>query len=271
MNNKFKDGNRYTIPQWRLYKNTKKTGELDCAKNDIKKNIQDYTYVLDKAKYEFETYGTIPYAANLVSTAFYYDNYDIAKDAAEFLSQSIEILSSKLILKQVNNILGKNEIEKEEQPTGKYNRSVKEFREKTQMFPNNPYYWIDLAFCYSAIGKNIKALKCIMIALQLNKNDRFVLRSASRFFQHNEEPDRALHILRASDRIKVDPWIIASEISISDAIGKTSRYIKAADIIIESKNFSPFATCEANSALGTIQIDSGNFKKGKQYFKQALV
>lgn len=269
MNNKFKDTKRHTIPQWRIFDNVKKTGELDSIRRENQETIQEPLQELEKAKFQFDMYKSVPFASELVSLAFFHNNYNLAKEAASFLLKNQDNLSSKLILKQVNTILGINEdnIDSDTQ----YNQKIKELKAKVKIFPNNPYYWIDLAFYYSAIGQNDKAHRCILTGLQLRNNDRFILRSASRFFQHNDEPDRALYILRTSDRIKTDPWILASEISISEAIEKTSRNINIANKIVESQNFSPFSLSEINSALGTIQIESGNLKKGKQYIKQSLI
>ena len=52
---------------------------------------------------------------------------------------------------------------------------------KIRTYPRNAINYLDLALAYSAIGQNSQARKAVYISVVLAKNNRYVLRSASRF------------------------------------------------------------------------------------------
>ena len=150
-------------------------------------------------------------------------------------------------------------------------KEISHLRSRLIAQPNNPYALGDMAFAYGKIGQLEKAKQCILRALILAPEDRLLLRSASRLYTHSGEPDVALQILRKSERLRQDPWILAAEIAISDLAKETSRYAKRGKKIVEAKITPPYHTSELAGAVGTLELDHGNIRKSKKFFKSALI
>src|SRR6185437_13525621 len=129
--------------------------------------------------------------------------------------------------------------------------------------------WVDLALAYTVVGDDKKAGRAIRAALQLAPNDRFVLRSAARFFIHIGEPQIAFEHLARADSTKVDPWLMAAEIAVADYLGRTSRLQKVARGEIESGKSGHDLT-ELASALGSLEAANGNRRAARRLLKKAL-
>lgn len=148
--------------------------------------------------------------------------------------------------------------------------AISNLKARTKSYPRNPILWMDLAFFYSAIGQIEESKKAVSVALSLNKENRYLLRSGSRFFMHLGEPDQALHFLRHSKVGHHDPWLIAAEIAIADTIKSPPRRVKIAREMIGNGTVSNFHLSEMASALGTIELHSGARKMGKKLINLAL-
>ncbi|WP_205683935.1 hypothetical protein [Cryobacterium aureum] len=107
-------------------------------------------------------------------------------------------------------------------------------------------------------------------ALSLAPESRFVLRSATRFYIHIEDPEQANFILQRSERLRSDPWLLAAELSTSQlAFGKFNNERAARELLI-SDNLSPHSLSELASALATNEIRSGRDSRAKKLFAIAL-
>ena len=93
-------------------------------------------------------------------------------------------------------------------------------------YPRNPLLWSDLSRLYTSVNSKDKATRSMQVALSLARNDRFVLRGASRLFLHQGEKEKAHKLLESAETLKADPWILAAEIATASAYNKTSKYIK---------------------------------------------
>ncbi|UVT14971.1 MAG: hypothetical protein H8K04_14185 [Nitrospira sp.] len=69
---------------------------------------------------------------------------------------------------------------------------------------------------------------------------------------------------------KRDPWLVAAEIAVASAAGRTPKFVKTARELIESKKFHPAHIAELASALGTLELESGKVRLMKQLFRKAL-
>jgi tetratricopeptide (TPR) repeat protein len=104
----------------------------------------------------------------------------------------------------------------------------------------------------------------------LSPNNRFILRSATRFFIHTEQFEKAIFYLRKSESIKKDPWLISAHIATSSIIGRFSPFIKDGMNIINSMNYSNFEITELASSLGTLEFKDGSFKKARLLFDKSM-
>lgn len=128
---------------------------------------------------------------------------------------------------------------------------------------------VELARSYTIAGSNEKARKAILAALQLAPQNRFVLRSAARFFLHIGEADRAHSLLSHAPTIRLDPWILASEIAISDSLGKASKYFKVGRATLEG-DLAPSEITELAAALGSLEAESGNHRIARKFLRRSL-
>ena len=77
---------------------------------------------------------------------------------------------------------------------------VKTFRSLLRQEPRDPVTWVDLAFSYACLGQRKRAARSMAVAVQLARNNRFVLRSAGRLWIYLDDPERAYQIVAKSDR-----------------------------------------------------------------------
>lgn len=265
------DPDRKTVPRWRPWQDAISLGETDVFKKVRtleKPNLDD----LMKTKASWEANRSVAYAADFIGAAYAIGYGHLAREAAEFILTTSSKTSPEAHAVAYQIIHGPqrplHEPAKIDEDTSRQN--INKIRASLRAYPRNPLAYMDLAREYVGKGQASRAERPIEIALALAPNNRFVLRSASRFFLHRDDHDRAHHILRAAERVKADPWILAAEIAVAGAAERTSSLIKIGRQLLESKNISPFHTSELASALGTLECEAGNSKLGKRLLQQAL-
>lgn len=150
--------------------------------------------------------------------------------------------------------------------------AIRMLRARVSAFPNQPLAWTELARQYLASGSELKADDAMSCALQLAPNNRYVLRSAVRFYSRSEEGlDRALWLLRKSPRTARDPWLLSAEIASADKAQLPSPFVKLAKSMLENKRSEPRHYSELAAAVGTLEHQLGRHKRAKQLMTQALV
>jgi tetratricopeptide (TPR) repeat protein len=144
-------------------------------------------------------------------------------------------------------------------------------RSALRIVPGDAITWVDLAREYSALGQQHPARKALRTALALSPGNRFVLRSASRFFLHAGDPEEAHSVLRRAQRTRRDPWLLAAEIVAAQASSKTSRWITQARDMVRGGKHHPRHISELAGALGTLEYWSGQRRAVRRMFRHALV
>lgn len=163
-------------------------------------------------------------------------------------------------------------IEPSQMPKVNFNREeIARIKKSVRNYPENPIAWCDLSLSYATLGQIDKAKMAMNIAMNLGRNNRFVLRSASRCFLHSGEPDRAVAILNKSGLCAIDPWIASAEIAISEGAGMKSKCLGKARDLIKNDALTPFSRSELGVSIGTIEIKSGSVRKAKKIIRQALI
>ena len=137
-------------------------------------------------------------------------------------------------------------------------------------YPTTAIYHIEIARQYMLLGQLDRAEAHINAALYFDCHNRYVVRSAARFLIHKDEGEKAIAVLRHSGLTKIDPWLMASEISVSRKFDKRSPHLRKAIDLIDSKNFSNFDLTELCGAIGMEEYESGGYKKSRRLFNQSL-
>lgn len=137
-------------------------------------------------------------------------------------------------------------------------------------YPTAAIYHVEIARWYMLLGQLDIAETHICAALYFDHDNRFVVRSAARFYIHRDEGDKAVAVLRRSELTKFDPWLMASEISVSRKFKKRSPFLKKAFQLVDSNDFSSFDLSELCGTIGMEELENNGFKKSRKLFNQSL-
>jgi len=280
----FEKKDRHVIPNWRSFENTAKLGELNGSKSiqlgtSFEPDISDILNDWIDSK-------SIGVAADIIGIALIcnQENNTTIKEISRFILKNSDQASEALIV-AANNVLSpsKTEIElkldfdsielfKDKRYLLIIHQQINSLKRKLRQNPNNPINWIEIGRYYTIIGQEEKAKKSIRNALFLAPENRFVLRNMARFFVHfGEEGIAFAHdFIRNSEIARFDPWIIATEISLSTLRQRGSKFAKLGMQIIDSGSFHPFNISELASSLASLELKNGRIKKSKKLFETSL-
>ncbi|MDM1679888.1 hypothetical protein HX069_12085 [Myroides odoratimimus] len=287
MNNIYELEKRELVPNWRDFEKTLQLGELSMFGNQkvilgnqhISNNI-----IID----DWHNNKTIGHAADLINNLYTINNLDIPEvnEAIDFIEQNKQYASESLLRlikhikqeknPQENNTLSTNSTQNIEElrsitDPNLLNSIIKNTKTTTRNYDRNAITWIELARLYTIKGLFNKAEKCILIALHLAPNNRFVLRSATRFFIHIKDSEKAIYYLKKATNISNDPWLISAHIATSKIINRYSPFINKGKAVISSKKFSNYDLTELASSLGTLELEHGSFKKSKPFIDLSIL
>lgn len=279
MNLTYKPKDRRVVPNWRYYDATLEVGELDNWK--VTRSRED-VYAIDDYVQLWNEHHSLYRAGDLLSAAITNGDRDnaVVREAASYILDR-EDVSTKTLLSSARTILGveekkspsKIEIQRLRECTAieDIRQKIHIIRQRLHIMPYNPFLYVDLSRAYLLIGQNKKAEEAILRALHFGETNRFVARSAARFFLHEQDRERAYDVIKAKGAVSSDPWLMAAEISINMLRGKSSNYVKKGRDIIESGNCNPFGFTELASSIGTLEMTAGAHRKSNKLFRKALI
>ncbi|MCC7139020.1 MAG: hypothetical protein IT460_11415 [Planctomycetes bacterium] len=147
---------------------------------------------------------------------------------------------------------------------------IRHARSHLALEPRDPLRWMELSRALTIVGSRHRASRAMRVALLQAPRCRIVLRSAARLAVHEGEPERARSILNNSGLLDRDPWLLATEISVTSLMEKTSTWMKRAQRLVESERFAPRDLSELAAALGTEERESGSTRNARKLFERAL-
>ena len=134
--------------------------------------------------------------------------------------------------------------------------------------PRDSWLLTETALIYANLGQSGKSRHFLLRALKTTPNDRYVLRSAARFFVHVGEPDFAEQVLARSPRSNVDPWLMSARLATEGASGKQSNAWKGAKSLLANENFSSFDRSELAAEVGTMELKGGSRRRAVRFLRQ---
>ena len=273
------DKERHVIPNWRGFSLTASQRELSAFTLENKRKIDISEYI-----YDWKHNRNISYAGDLIGAAIANNlpiNEDI-QDAAVFVLHNVGICS-ELLQSAAKYVLGLNT---ELQSSSRYTncrmvldsiiqrpelyKNIAYLKNTIKIYPYNPIPYVEISRFYAILGQNNQAEKYMRIALYLANNNRYVIRSAVRLFTHINKQDEALFILRHSEALKYDPWLLSADISLTTLLGKHQRYIKVGQIMVADQNYSRNSISELSSAIATLEFANGALKNSRKLFDISL-
>lgn len=278
----FTNTDRRVVPNWKSFSKTTRIGELSSFRiesNESPYQIEDYVS-------DWRLNKSVPFAGDLLSAAV--SNNQISspevKEAAFFIMSnkdestiSQRRLASAIIDSDKNcTSYGCEEATDETLfdcilSTEQIYNKIAKLKHRISDYPYNPILYVELSRYYTTIGQADQAISAMNTALYLGKDNRFVLRSAARLYLHLKDKERALFVLKKSELTKKDPWLLASEISISTLLKRSSSNIKTGFYILDSNNFSSASISELASSIATLEYINGSNKKSKKLFHKSLI
>lgn len=250
--------NRLVIPKWRNFESTKILGELKSVE---KKEIQSFEKEFRHKKYEWRKKKDFISAMELLIYKEFNDP-DVL-EAVEFLKNYEYNNSFNCLTDNENELITLKDVET--------NLKISRIRKILKKYPRDAIRWVDLSLCYTIIGEEKKAINAMKVAVQLDKNNRFVIRSGVRLFLHYDQYDYAYYLLKNTNLLNHDPWINATYIAVSQLLGKNVNNLKESKYFIESNNFSKFDISELACSIGTLQLTMGRDKDAKKMFKESII
>lgn len=262
--------NRRIIPRWRTSDSV--AGSKEFAPLKLGPAVRGPgSEILDAQLAEFEQSPTMGIAAETISAAIIAGQRERAAEAAQFvLKNSID--ASPLLLKSATAALALTS-ESAATNADPENAAIHRAKALLRINPINPAQWADLSrLQVSKGGPNalLRARRSMLTALSLAPNSRWILRSASRFFLHNNEADLAHKVLARHPRTRTDPWLMAAEIATAQTIGVTPISHRVAQSLIRAKSLPPAHRSELYAAFATAELETGAHKFARRLFATAL-
>jgi tetratricopeptide (TPR) repeat protein len=267
---------RNVIPRWRDFRSTVQLGELDAGSPPKKLEL---SHDLSTVTADWQHNKTTSFAGDLISAALVSQNFSAAREAAEFVislvegvSPALRALASRVLEGNLTpSIIAIDPINLRTDEAPQPSPEIASTRKRLIEHPSDAILWIDLAYLYAIRGLTDKAERAVRIALNLAPTNRFVVRSAARFFIHKNRVDIAHDIIRNSPGYKNDPWLVAAEIAVALSADRAPRSAREGIVLIKSDNFSVHHLSELNSAIGTLEFHAGSSGKAKKLFKRSLL
>ena len=270
------DRPRNVIPRWRKFAATVEMGELGTPPRELR---QEGGPPLDLAHRlaRWRRTDAPVYSADLLSAGLVAGHYEAVGDAARELLKYEEPETIFQRLAAIRVLSGRTPPREEGKkappphgtPSNVRSRIIAE-RRLLQYSPDNPIAWIELAHAYTAVGHGTKAERCFKAACHLAPDNRFVLRSATRFWIHDGDPEHSLWLLRRSRRTRVDPWLLAAELATSRVCDQAPREAKRAEKTLKSEKAVTLHSSELAAALGVMEFEHGHMRRARNLFLSAL-
>ena len=270
--------NRKLLPRWRTLSQTVDHGELKYARKSANKPVNfNSSSLLSDLVARWQKERNIENAAELISSGVVVGVNNEVENAANFLIESSNQVAPAII-RASNMVLNGNVVSPVEDSSlfsnlGDINsiyRKISKLKTRVRKAPRDAISWIELARLYTLLGQNEPASKCIQMAVDLAPENRFVLRAASRFFANSGDSDEGLFLLRKSNSINRDPWLQATEISLSDIGGVSSKYLKFAIDQIMKDVWEPRHSAELCGAAATVLYADGRNSKARKLMKLSI-
>src|SRR6266704_341098 len=268
----FSDPTRRIVPRWRPSWVTTRFEELTSLvprNKPWKPDLSELEIVLQ----DWRTHRTSAFAADVVGVSLVLGRRDLAGEAAKALLELDVPAPAAMLAREILGAAAGEPVPNDAPPLIRLpERRVRIHSLKTRLtaMARNPLMWVDLAREYVILGQNQHALHAIRAAVALAPMNRFVLRSAARFYLHEGDPGHANDLLRKSPLTQRDPWVLAAEIATATVADRTSSLTKVGRRMIQGERVPPAHLTELASALATLEMDAGNRRGARKLFLQAL-
>lgn len=273
---------RFVLPNWTDFRSTVLSGECDPFSANIQVPFKTSFIFINDYIGKWERSHSVSDAADLISACI--ANGQVCPQA---VTAATEILGGDWDLPYslacaAHKILGhKTKQDKiAEVKTGTreiISQQINVAREQIRFLKSvvSQYNYNYIAYCelarnYANVGQIEQAHKMMNVATYLAPHSRYVVRCAVRLYSMTKDFDIAHDVLIKSSIFKQDPWLLASDVALRTYVKKPLPSLRHINNILKSTQYTPFSVSELASAIGTIELNDGNYKKCRELFRQAV-
>jgi len=256
---------RAMVPRWRSLARTSRQ-ELRSSRRATSLSANP-SASLDKRLLAWRRDRSIVSAAEVVDAAATLGQPEAAIGPAKFLLDSGSDVAGG-VLRAARRALGQVADSTEldlgnfgSAPDQQVQARINQLKDRLRSDPRDALVAIEIARLQTLSGQAKSARRYVDLAVRLQHNNRYILRSAARYFTFVEEPDLALHVLTNSDAIRSDPWIQAAEVATSDLCGKTPKWTHKAIATFTASTKQDVASSELALGLATLEHKAGGKRK----------
>lgn len=268
------DTKRHIIPRWRPFRVAASLGELAGLKvANVVPRPSPAPGELEDLNRAWRLKRSPSAASDLIDAALVVGESGVAREAAEWVLAQGDVseVSHSLARELLGAAAGGSTLSPLRLKEQERSKRIAAYRRLLTQSPRNPLLWVDLAREYSILGHNAAARRALRVALNLDPANRFIVRSACRFFLHTHDPERAHSLLARTPGVVRDPWLLSAEIVAARVTSRTSRLLKRGREVLESAKYAPREISELAGVLGTEEYWGGNRKMAKRHLNLALV
>lgn len=261
---------RAVIPRWR---SLSKTNRRELASTKIRQSgaLWNTAYLSD-ALAKYENSPSKVNAVEVINSAFVANQPDQAITAARAILHENYVVNEN-ITAAAWQILGmiepKADVEIDNfgrQPSSSLIRHLARLKAKLVNDPRDALTAIEVARIQTLTGQSKSAERYINTAIKMLPNNRYILRSAARYFTFMNKTDQALDLIWKSDAVKGDIWVQSAEVALADLCDKSPKWGHKHRQDILSSRVTTTAMSELSIGLATLEHKNG----GKRRFIRSL-
>lgn len=246
---------RRILPRWQASSKAPQSGGFSSLRAPKKTGIYN-NFTLPEVLDSFNSSPDIGVAAEVLSVALLESNEKAARNAINFIEQHADHAPSSLLR------LSRSVFDTDNTPSVASNEvMIKNTRKLLRLNQNNPMLWSDMARHFASLGRRERANRYMRVALQQAPDHCWMLRTAARFFVHQQDAEAAHKLLAEHPRTKQDPWLIAAELACAQVAGRAPRFWKQANEILKFDKFSPRHISELATAVAMMELESSSGRK----------
>ncbi|MDH4100186.1 MAG: hypothetical protein OEV28_06380, partial [Nitrospirota bacterium] len=262
MNNAQQDARSHVVPKWLEYSQAIKKGDLTITRRNAFEPNKATKECLQNDLLEFYETPTSELACRLMGAGIVIGDKQLARDMATFLQKKGGVDS--LSLKLADRVLD----ESDSYPVLAIDERITTLRQWVSKYPKSPVSWIELSRAFTIKGKDFKAERAALVALQLAPYDRYIVRCAVRLFLHLGKFELAHYYIKRAVKQHFDPWLKATEINVAliaqQQTPEFKRFIPHDPTLNELFHYS-----ELIESAAYLELTSGNEKRAKKQFRLA--
>ncbi len=258
---------RSVIPRW----HDSLAHSFNHEAQSLKAVVRPFAPDTSEIRQELLATGTLAVAVDALNVAVAASDNEMALLAAEIIQTRGAGLPSPVVATARKVLgLGQHELPILQPFQHIHQQRIAELRAVLRAYPRSPLVHLNLARHQLTLGQIEKAGRSVATALTLNPQNRTILRVAARFYVSIGEKERAYHLIRHAQATKLDPWLLAAEIALSQMMGKEPHHWRVGKDFLARAAFAPLHLSELASAAGTKEMLAGNTKGAKKLFRQGL-